>query len=44
MDERQHDELYHALVAMCQQYGTTTADTYKLLHEAIAAMRNDEEE
>ncbi len=31
----QHDELYTALVRLCQEYGTTTSATYELLHSAV---------
>lgn len=32
------DELYRALVALCQDFGRTTEATYDLLHEAIESI------
>lgn len=35
-------ELYEALVRLCQAYGTTTEDTYELLHQAVRSIETDE--
>lgn len=34
-------ELYDALVRTCQQYGTTTAETYQLLHAAVDSIESE---
>lgn len=38
------DQLYEALVRLCQDYGTTTSATYELLHEAIDSISEGEGE
>ncbi len=37
-------ELYSALVNLCQQFGSTTEATYNLLHEAIESIYGDDDE
>jgi len=37
--ERQ--QLYEALVRMCQTYGYTTGETYDHLHAAVASITNE---
>lgn len=38
------DELYEALVRLCQDYGFTTEATYDLLHSAIDSIITDDAE
>ncbi len=42
MDEKQREELYNALVELCQQYGFTTEHTYELLHSAVDSITQEE--
>ena len=44
MDQKQKDELYTALVRLCQEYGFTTEGTYESLHNAVDSVRDDPEE
>ena len=38
------EELYDALVGLCQQVGITTGATYKSLHNAADTMRDEHNE
>lgn len=38
------DDLYSALVRMCQQYGITNESTYDALHRAVESIDTDTEE
>ena len=37
------DELYYALVRLCQTFGTTTEATYEALHSAVDSIVAGEE-
>lgn len=44
LDADRHDELYTALVRLCQEYGFTTSATYDLLHSAVDSIAVDPHE
>lgn len=36
------EQLYQALVDLCQQYGTTTEATYEALHSAVDSIPDEQ--
>jgi hypothetical protein len=38
------DDLYQAIIALCQQYGFTTEHSYDLAHSLVESIRVDETE
>lgn len=44
MAKEQRNDLYHALVGLCQEYGFTTEHTYQLLHGVVESIRPDDGE